>query len=222
MHSFTPAQQTLRIFYGAFAFFALIAASKATVFPLWPTAKPLNDLAIQKSLTQAGYQSSYQTIASPFRSSELARSSIIAYRFPDGYELRLARGAVRHRFNLQTAVIAKSSKKLQLSQRSLSQDAIVSAIGRHDGRWSRQTCYVSNPEGGRGDFAASKDQLTLLVDRFSSSRAMKMKSLLGFVPNRNYACVLVSLSAPAGPSGTVISLQRWNSILEAIRPSLAS
>lgn len=222
MHSFSPSRQTLRIFYGTFAFLALVAASKATFFPRWPTVKTLDSIAIQKSLTKAGYTTTTQIIADPYRTSDLARSSILSYRFPDGHELRLARGSVRHRFNMQTAVIAKSSKKLQLSQRLLSQDPIVSAIGRQDGRWSRQTCYVSDPEGGPGAFATTKDQLTLLVDRFSSTRAMKMQSLLGLVPNRHYACVLVSLNSPVGSGGAVISQQRWNAILEAIRPSLSS
>lgn len=205
----------LQIWLGLLAGLASLAALQASLLPRWPLARPLSSTAITAALRQAGISAEPLPAATADasqgqRTHELATSAPLAWRLnaestgPAGIELRLMRGTVRRRGNLQAALIGRDRQDLKLERRRLEPGPPPFARGTIAGRDGLHTCWVATPPA-RGGYGVTAEQLLFLVDSQSLSWQNTLQRLIGLQPNREHSCVLISLRSgnaaplPTGP-----------------------
>jgi hypothetical protein len=184
----------LRALYSFLTIVATVAATKAMVWPSGPEARPLDQEAITKAITASGFNASPLKPLAAKSNSELATSDAIGYSIGNGLELRLMRGAVRRRFNLQAAYLATSHPdKLLLSRRHFSHGTPSYAMGLIQTQPANQTCLVEG--GGMKDaFAVTRNDLSRLIDQASKSKWSSIRSIVGLQANRSYQCILIQVT----------------------------
>lgn len=213
----SPSPGLLHGVLAALATLASLLALKALIWPRWPTAAPLNQQAIAQRLRSHGFESNPVAPLPARRSYKRATSEALGFAIGDGETLRVMRGSARERLDLQMAFLAASNPALTLQKRQVVAGPILSAIGENGGTQLRQTCQVSG-SGGQGGYGVTDESLLNLVDRLPSDRWQRLQVLLGSRLPRDYSCVLISVSARAG--SPAIGGQRWQRLLEALRPAL--
>lgn len=216
-----PVLTPLGRWYGLLAAIASLAALQATVFPSWPKAAPLPEVAVLQALRQAGLRPERVMLptskAGGIRSQEVSVSAPLVVRLSGGEELRLVRGSFRQRYTLQTAGIAAKSPDLALTQRRLLAGPPPSSEGRIDNKPARQTCFVPHAPLPSA-YGVTSEQILPLVDTASLGTAARIRRLIGSQDNYNYSCILVSLRSP---DQTPVSETRFQSILAALPRALA-
>ena len=207
----------LRLLYFALAGLASAAAIKAMVWPIWPAVEPLDYVAVEQALAKIG--SSHERIAAlpARRSAELATSKVIGVKLANGFELRVMRGTVKQRFNFQAAFLGRSLPELKLENREISSISPLTATGLILNRQARQTCLVAGPDLS-GGFGVTRDQLGALVDSISNGKDAQIKTLLGTRKNRDYQCVLISVTNSKGTE--LVPEELWQHVTGSLRSTL--
>lgn len=208
----------LRVLYSILAVIASVAATKALIWPRWPAARPLDEQAIAKALTNAGIAVSPLRSLAAKRNAEFATSTVIGYSLDDRLELRLMRGVVRKRFNFQLAFLSKSHSELQLKHTKVSAGPPPYVLGLIQRQPAVQTCLVEQSQAPK-PFGATKEELWALIDRINPSRWSKLKSIIGLQPNRSYECILIQAKR-TGNLTTSINPPTWLRILGSLQSVL--
>ncbi len=211
------ADRPARLVLAGLGGLAWVAALQALVLPRWPQAAPLAEAAVLASLRNTGLEVTVLPSRPGQRSSELALGSRLAFQLRDGTTtatLQLLPAQVRQRANFQLALISRHQPSLALPPGSrLRGDgrSLAYVEGRLGQQQLRQTCLVSQPQGVGlsaevsprplpvGGVTAA--QLGAAADRGASGALVTISRILGFSPNRNFGCLLVSLGQ-AGPATT--------------------
>jgi hypothetical protein len=210
----------LRYLYAILAIIAVAAGTKAMVWPRWPTAKPLNQEAISKALSNEGFKVFTLEPYAAKRNAELATSETIGYSLDNGFHLRLLRGTARQRFNFQTAFLTTLHPKLELKQRKLHFKIPAYTIGIAQQKPTLQTCLVQGYVNNEG-FGVTREQLTSLIDKISKTKSNGLKSFIGLRPNRDYQCILIQAST-TNKMITTQDLETWRRILGVLQSALQS
>ena len=213
---YLPAQG-LRLLYFTLAGLASAAAIKAMVWPLWPVVEPIGFGAVEQALDKIGLSHDRLAALPARRSAELATSKVIGVKLGNDFELRVMRGAVKQRFNFQVAFLGRSYPELKLENRELPSISPLSATGLILKRHARQTCLVAGPDLS-GSFGVTRDQLGPLVDSISNGKDAQIRALLGLRKNRDYQCVLISVTNSKG--NELISEELWRRITSSLRTAL--
>ncbi len=210
----------LLMIYSIFALIASVAATKAIIWPRWPVARPLDQQAMTKALTDAGLDIIPLKPLAAKRNAEIATSTAVGYSLGNELELRLLRGVALKRFNFQAAFLSTLHPELQLKQRHLSAGPPPSAIGLVGNQPALQTCLVQEIQGSDA-FGVTGEELTTLIDRASQSRWSKLRSIAGLQPNRNYECILIQAKSTKNLP-VLIEPSRWLRILGLLQAALQS
>ncbi len=236
-----------RLILASLSGIASLAALQALALPPWPAAAPLAAPAVLASLEKAGFEATALPPGPAQRSSELARGPRLVFQLRDGATtatLQLLPAQVRQRANFQLALISRNQPSLALPPglplRS-NGGSVAYVIGQLGNQQLRQTCLVSPPQGvasGLGANAAlgvgsqattsgvtptpvggvTAAQLGAAADRGASGARMTMARILGFYPNRNYSCLLVSLGTTEVGSDPGID-RLWSKLLNSLSKS---
>ena len=207
----------LRQILGALALVASLLALKSLIWPRWPSVAPLDRQAVASQLRAAGFRADSLPSLPARRSYERSTSEGLGFNLGDGQTLRLLRGRVRERLDLQGARLAASDPSLVLQKRELLAGPPPSALGRNGESMVRQSCLVSGPSGG-GGFGMTDKQLLALVDQLPSDRLQQIKVLIGASPPREYGCVLISVLSR--PGGEPMPAPRWQTLQQAMRQAV--
>jgi len=208
----------LRYLYAILATIIVVAGTKAMVWPRWPTAKPLNQEAISKALSNEGFRILTLKSYGAKRNAELATSETIGYSLDNGFQLRLLRGTARQRFNFQTAFLTTLHPNLELKQRKLHSEIPAYTIGIAQQKPTLQTCLVQGYGNNEG-FGVTREELTSLIDKISKTKSNGLKSFIGLRPNRDYQCILVQAST-TNKMITIQDLETWRRLLGVIQSAL--
>jgi hypothetical protein len=212
----TPPASLLVRWYGTLAAIASLAALQALVLPRWPRAAELRPAPIERALRQAGFQPVALPTLPASRSYELASSATLGYGLPGGLQLRLRRGAVRERRNVQIAFSGRDRPELALRKRQLTVAPPPAASGRVENKPALQTCLVPGAPQANA-FGATWEELPLVMDRRAAGARASALRILGLQPNRSYECVLISLRSAGGQP---ISVPTWHRLLDTLLPAL--
>lgn len=214
----TPSPTLLRGLLATLATIASLLALKALIWPRWPAVTPLDRQAIAERLRSHGFEAGPAASLPARRSYERATSEVPGFAIGEGQTLRLMRGSARERFNLQIAYLGRADPALTLKDRRImTSSPPPSALGLNGSGQVRQTCLVSG-SGSAGGFGVTRSQLLDLVDQLPVERGQKLQVLLGSRLPRDYSCVLISVSAKPGTEA--IGQERWQRLLDALRPAL--
>ncbi|WP_411873002.1 hypothetical protein [Vulcanococcus limneticus] len=214
------SKMQLRAIYSILAAIASVAAIKSLIWPRWPEVRPLDQQAITEALNAAGLHATPLKPLAAKRNADLATSAVIGYSLDDGLELRLMRGKARKRFNFQTAFLSTLHPELQLKQRQLTAGPPPAAIGLVANQPALQTCLVHESQASEV-FAATREDLSALVDQANQSRWRRLRSIVGLQSNRNYECILIQAKNVKDIPKS-IERSTWLRILSLLRPALQS
>jgi len=207
-------------FFALLATIAVLLALKSIIWPRWPSASAINARAVSLQLKSHGFSAEPLASLPSRRRYEWATSEGLGYGIGEGQTLRLVRGIVRERLSFSASLLAASDPSLRLQKRQLLPGPPQSAQGLNQAASMRQTCLVLG-KAGMGGYGVTTDQLLPLVDQLPTDRLDRLRSLLGLQLPRRYECVLISVKGGRAGAGG-IDEKRWQKLLEAIRPALAS
>lgn len=202
--------------FGALAGLACLAALQAMLLPRWPRAQELQRAPIEQALGRAGFQPVALPALPATRGYELSSSTTLGYELGGGLQLRLRRGAVRERKNVQIAFIGRDRPELSLEQRHLLEGPPPTASGRVGNQPALQTCLVPEAPGAHA-YGVTWEQIPAAVDRMAGGSRAALRRVIGLQPNRSYACVLISLRST---EGSPVSMATWHRLLDALEPAL--
>ena len=209
----------LSVWLAVLAGLATIAATRASLWPLWPRAEPLPEAVLARSLQQAGLVVTAVPLkeeqAKPQRDTDRALSQTLAFRFASGEELRLLRGVARNPLEFEPKTFTLKRKDLFMKDPKLAVPP-PQRVGKIAGRPARQTCLVALSPRAMG-YGVEWTTLGDLVNRSAVGQASALRRLVGLEANREYACVLISLrSGGAGP----VSPGLWSRLLQILPEAL--
>lgn len=198
---------------------AAAAALQASVLPRWPRVAALPAAQVQRQLGALGMPLAAGALEPPWRSADLALSSLRRVGLPQGLELQVQRLAVRQRPDFQLAMATRpwtpGRRGLALGpqRRLLQTEGGAMAVGIAQQRALRQTCLL--PAGA----GVSAEQLTALADQATAPPLAVLARLLGARPNRTWSCLMVSLShAPDDRQASLAAAALWPRLLKALTP----
>lgn len=209
----------LAIWLAVLASIASLAAIRASLLPLWPSAEPLPGPRLARSLKQSGLAATPLPLqdpeGKPERNHDRALSQTLLFRFSNGDELRLLRGVVRNPLEFEPDTLTKRRKDLILTKSKLAGPP-PQRIGTIAGRPARQTCLVALSPQATG-YGVDWKTLGNLVTRSTSDRTSLLRRLVGLEANREYGCVLISLR-----SGTAAAVDPalWSRLLQVLPEAL--
>lgn len=213
----TPAPTHLARLYGLLALLACAASVQALALPRWPWATPLQGGVIETALRSYGFKAIPLEPQAPRRTYQIATSPMLRYALETDQELRLVNISVRERLKFDMANISGDQPEIRLEAATVSQQPPFDALGRIDGRITRQTCLVPGMEGPRA-FAVRQDQLWAAVDTLASENTRQsLLRVIGLGSRRSYRCVLITLLGSEGGNPSEAS---WHRLLGALRPAL--
>jgi hypothetical protein len=208
-----------QIIYGCLATFSTVLALKSWIWPRWPVAASLNAQAVGQQLISNGFMAEELPPLAPRRQYEWATSAGIGFRIAPGQTLRLVRGQTRERFSMSASLLATADPSLRLQKRRILNGPLSqSAEGWNAGASLRQTCVVFNNDN-RPNYAVVGDDLVALIDQRGTTRADRLRSLIGLQPPRSYECILISVRSASADSAP-LDEQRWQRLLNALAPAL--
>ena len=215
----------LSIWLAVLAGLATIAATRASLWPLWPRAEPLSGAQLARSLQEAGLVATAVPLkeeqAKPQRNTDRALSQTLAFRFASGEELRLVRGVARNPLEFTPKTFTLKRKDLFLKDSQLAGPPPQN-VGKVAGRPARQTCLVALSPRAVG-YGVEWSTLGNLVNRSAVGQASAIRRLVGLEANREYACVLITLrSGGAGPVSPVLWSRLLQILPEALTPGEAT
>ena len=212
----SPSTTLLNRCYGGLALVATVAVVKAIAFPSAPRSTPLDATAITSALAAPAPPAQPQPSRPAAGGYELAHSSILHYRWPDGRDLRLVQATVRQLDSFQVSFIARDLPGLKLKRRQVRTTQGSSAIGMVKGQGARQTCLVPGAKGPEA-WGVTVAQLGTAADHDNGGIRNKLEAMLGLRPNHLYRCVLISLR---NPDATPPDDRSWEQLLTQLRPAL--
>ena len=193
-----------------------VAVLQALLLPRWPRAQDLSASSISSALGKAGLQATALASLPAERSYERSLSSVLAWRFAGGDELRVVHGSVRQRKTFQAAFLARDQRALTLVSRRLDVPIPGSAAGLIQGRPAYQSCMVPQLAAAPA-MAITAEDLGEASDRRVSRQIDTLKGLIGLQPTRSFDCVLVSLRSP---SRQLPAVAIWQEVLQVVSESL--
>lgn len=194
---------------------ASAAAIKAMIFPAWPSVEAFNTKPIIASLESSGFVLNPLKSLSAKRSAEMATSTIYRYSLPQGNVLAFFRGRSKQRFNFQASFLNKADDSLRINNRILYNASLPYSAGIADHKYTRQTCLVEGYQFPNG-FGVTREQLTQLVDAKSTGIDKQIRYVIGLTSNRDYECILISLSNQKAP----VDEKSWVLLLKAFQAGL--
>jgi len=216
MRHFHPHPEPSR-WYATLAVMASLASLQALILPRWPRAASLPQPALDEVMKGGEFKGMLVKSAPPQRSFDLASSELLSYKLVGGEELHLMDVTVRERLKFEMNTITSKQTSLRLEAGQISSDPPFYATGRIKGSPARQTCLVPGLPGAAA-FAVNQEQLWIPVDALASEDTReRLLRVIGLGSKRSYRCTLITLrAAPDRP----ISEERWQSLLQVLRPLL--
>jgi hypothetical protein len=209
----------LRRWYFVLAGMGTLAALQAIILPKWPSATPLPQAELDSRIKAGGLNAQKLPSRPPTRTYDLASSTQLVWKLPDGEELTLMQGSSREQMNFQVAFLSRAEPSLQIKNRVIITNPLPLASGQHSNRPILQTCMLRGSDGRRG-LGVTGEQLIEARSQLPSSKLQRLYEVLGLKPSAMSTCVLVTLKGSQHQS--TISAKLMQNIIQAIAPAVVS